>query len=185
MHTKTTRRLHPAGKPAESNRHGQAGFSMIEVLVSLMLIAITLLGQAGIQANALKLSKGAGLRMQAVFLSNELAERMESNKLGAVAGAYTVAMQSSTPITMGTNCATGACSSAALAAYDLSEWTTRVAATLRGSSWQITNPVAGNPSTYVIVVNWEDRRGNADTTTYEISGTTETLSLTSTKVIYQ
>ena len=83
--------------------NAQAGFSMLEVLVSLMLIAVAMLGQAGMQANALKFTKGASLRMQAVMLSQELAERMEGNKTGAIAGNYVVATASSTVTTASTD----------------------------------------------------------------------------------
>jgi type IV pilus assembly protein PilV len=162
----------------------QAGFSMIEVLISLVLIAVAMFGQAGLQLNALKFSKSGALRMQAVLLSAEIAERMESNKTGAIAARYVVAT-SSTPSSASIDCLTTACNSTALADYDLADWQTRVAATLPGSSWQIAQTTTGNPSTYTIVLSWQDRRDNANTTTYSTTGTTETFALTSTKVVYE
>lgn len=156
---------------------------MLEVLVSLVLIAVALLGMLGLQINALKLSKGATFRTQAVLLSDEIAERIESNKIGATAGNYVVATVSSTPVVAGTNCVSTACDSTQLAVFDLAVWQVRIAAALPGSSWQITNPVAGNPSTYSIVVTWQDRRDNASRTTYATAGTSETFSLTTIKVV--
>lgn len=161
----------------------ECGFSMLEVLVSLVLIAIALLGMAGLQFSALKLSKGAIFRTQAVLLSQEIAERIESNKIGATTGNYAVPTVSSTPATAGTNCVSTTCDSTQLAAFDLAVWQARIAATLPGSSWQISNPVAGNPSTYSVVVNWQDRRDNAGRTTYATTGTSETFSVTTTKVV--
>ncbi len=172
-------------KRGSSPPGAQAGFSMIEVLVSLLLIAVVMLGHAGMQANALKFSKGASFRMQAVLLSTEMAERVESNKTGAIAGNYVVATAATTPSTASTDCLTAACDSTALASYDLAQWTARVAATLPSGSWQITQTVTGNPSTYSIVLSWQDRRDSGNTTTYSTTGTTETLSLTTTKVVYQ
>jgi type IV pilus assembly protein PilV len=163
----------------------QRGFSLLEVLVSLMLIAIAMLGQAGMQANALKFSKGASFRMQAVMLGNEIGERMEANKTGATAGSYVIATATSTVSTASTDCATASCDATALAAYDLAQWTTRVAANLPSGTWQITRTVTGNPSTYAIVLTWQDRRSDAGRTTYSTTGTSETLSLTTTKVVYQ
>ena len=170
-------RFRPAG--------AQRGFSMLEVLVSLMLIAIAMLGQAGMQANALKFSKGASFRMQAVMLGIELGERMEANKTGATAGSYVIATATSTVSTAGTDCGTASCDATALAAYDLAQWTTRVSAILPSGTWQVTQSVAGNPSTYAIVLTWQDRRSDAGRTTYSTTGTSETLSLTTTKVVYQ
>lgn len=163
----------------------QGGFSMIEVLISLVLIAVAMLGQAGLQANALRFAKSGALRMQAVFLSNELAERMESNKTGAIAGNYVVASASSTVLTSATDCMTSACSSSVLAAYDMAEWTARVAATLPSATWQITQTTTGNPSTYSMVLSWQDRRADSTRTTYDTTGTTETFTVTSSRVIYQ
>ena len=162
---------------------GECGFSMLEVLVSLVLISVAMLGMAGLQLNALKLSKGATFRTQAVLLSDEIAERIESNKIGATAGNYVVATVSSTPSVAGTNCVSSSCDSTQLAAFDLAVWQTRVAAALPGSSWQVANPTTGNPSTYSIVVNWQDRRDSASQTTYSTAGTAETFSLTTTKVV--
>jgi type IV pilus assembly protein PilV len=177
MKSNLQRRSGPAGS--------QGGFSMIEVLVSLLLIAVAMLGQAGMQANALKFSKGASFRMQAVLLANEVGERMESNKAGAIAGNYVIATASGTPTAAGTDCLTAACSATDLTTFDLAQWTTRVAATLPSGTWQILRSVTGNPSTYQIVLTWQDRRSNANQTTYSTTGTTETLSLTTTKYVYQ
>ena len=64
----------------------QRGFSMIEVLITLVIIATALLGTAGLQLQAMKLGKSGDFRTQAVFLANDLAERMEGNESAAVAG---------------------------------------------------------------------------------------------------
>lgn len=157
---------------------------MLEVLVSLVLIAITLLGQAGLQASALKLNKGATLRMQAVLLADELAERIENNKTAAIAGSYVVA-NSSTPAAVGTNCLTNFCTPTELATYDLAVWQAGIVARLPVSSWTVTHAVTGNPSTYSIVITWQDRRDNVDRVSYATAGTSETLALTTTKVISQ
>ena len=163
----------------------QRGFSMIEVLISLVLIAVTMLGQAGLQANALRFSKSGSLRMQAVFLSNEMAERMEGNKAGAIAGNYVIGSASSTVLTSATDCMSAPCSSSVLAAYDHAAWTTRVSAVLPSATWQITQTTTGNPSTYSVVITWQDRRADSTRTTYSTTGTTETFTVTTSRVIYQ
>ena len=167
------------------NGGSQRGFSMIEVLISLVLIAVAMLGQAGLQANALRFSKSGALRMQAVFLSNEMAERMEGNKAGAIAGNYVIGSASSTVLTSATDCMSAPCSSSVLAAYDLAEWTARVSAVLPSATWQITQTTTGNPSTYSVVITWQDRRADSTRTTYSTTGTTETFTVTTSRVIYQ
>lgn len=153
---------------------------MIEVLVTLMFIAFALLGTAGLQAYAMRVSQGGQFRTQAVFLVADLAERMEANKTGAVNGAYIVAT-SDTPVSLSTTCSTSACSPADLASYDLSQWQNAVAAVLPQSTWTVSQTTAGNPSTYSITVSWVDRRTD---TTYASSGTGETFSYTATRTIF-
>jgi type IV pilus assembly protein PilV len=161
--------------------HGkQRGFSMIEVLVTLMFIAFALLGTAGLQAYAMRVSQGGQFRTQAVFLVADLAERMEANKAGAVAGAY-AQVTSGTPAALSSACTTLACIPADLAAYDLSQWQNAIAAVLPQSTWTVTQTVTGNPSTYTITVSWVDRRTD---TAYESAATGETFSYTATRTIF-
>ncbi|MCY1400548.1 type IV pilus modification protein PilV [compost metagenome] len=64
----------------------QEGSSLIEVLVSLLLICIGLLGMAVAQGRAVQYTHDAALRSSAVMLANELLELMRSNR-GALLGA--------------------------------------------------------------------------------------------------
>lgn len=157
----------------------QRGISMIEVLVTLMFIAFALLGTAGLQAYAMRVSQGGQFRTQAVFLVADLAERMEANKAGAINGSYAVAT-SSAAVALSTTCSTRACSPADLAVYDLSQWENAVTAVLPQSSWTVTQTAIGNPTTYNITVSWVDRRTD---TVYDTPGTGETFSYTATRTI--
>jgi len=141
----------------------QRGFSMIEILITLVLVAIAMLGTAGLQLNALRLNKGSQSRTQAIFLTSDMVERMEANKAAAVTGNYALTLASA-PSAAGINCATAACDPANLAAWDLSQWGQTIANLLPQASWSITQTTAGNPSTYSIVINWIDR-SDAKTTT--------------------
>jgi len=61
----------------------QCGFSLLEVLVSVVILSIGLLGMAGIQLKGLSSNHSANLRTQATTLANDLAERMHANPGGA------------------------------------------------------------------------------------------------------
>jgi len=134
----------------------QRGFSMLEILITLVIIAIALLGTAGLQVNAMRMNKGSQFRTQAIFLASDMAERMEANKAEAILGTYAVAATSAVGAAA-TNCAAAACNSAGLAAWDINQWGTSITNVLPQPSWSITQTVAGNPSTYSIVINWTDR----------------------------
>ena len=61
----------------------QSGFSLLEVLVSVVILSIGLLGMAGIQLKGLSSNNSANLRTQATLLANDLAERMHANPRAA------------------------------------------------------------------------------------------------------
>ncbi|MDZ7923969.1 MAG: type IV pilus modification protein PilV [Marinagarivorans sp.] len=56
------------------------GVTLIEVLVALFVLAIGLLGVVSLQAETLKLSQQSFSSTQALFLANDMAERMRANK---------------------------------------------------------------------------------------------------------
>lgn len=58
----------------------QAGFSLIEVLISMMIVAIGLLGLAGLQARAMNAEFESYQRGQAVLLANDMVERMRMSR---------------------------------------------------------------------------------------------------------
>lgn len=152
---------------------------MMEILVTLVIVAVALLGTAGLQAHALKMVKGSEFRNQAIFLSSDIVERMEANKVEAVAGNYVVAAGVGVA---STTCVTGACAGAELTAYDLANWQAAVAALPSGRG-SITLTTAGNPATYTILVSWIDRATNQSSTGAANAGKGETFSVTSTKMI--
>ncbi len=76
----------------------QRGYSLLEVLITMFIIAIGLLGLAGLQARALNAEIEAASRGQAMLLVNDLADRMMAN-LSAVknpSGASTYDMTGTT-----------------------------------------------------------------------------------------
>jgi type IV pilus assembly protein PilV len=129
---------------------------MIEILVTLVIVAIALLGTAGLQIYAMRVNQGGQFRTQAVFLASDIAERMEANKAAAINGDY--ALVNTTAVSaVSTTCSTGACDTANLAAYDLNQWGNTISNLLPQPSWEITHSTTGNPSTYDIVIRWTDR----------------------------
>ena len=66
----------------------QRGFSMIEVLVSLLLIGVGLLGLTGLQISAMKGTNNAHSLNAAAMISMELSDRMRANPAGVTGGFY-------------------------------------------------------------------------------------------------
>jgi len=64
------------------------GFSLIEVMVAAFVLAIGLLGIAGLQITAIKSNHSAFSRTQSTQLAYDLADRMRANMPGTIAGSY-------------------------------------------------------------------------------------------------
>ena len=152
--------MRPDFSPAAVQRR-QAGFTLLEILISLLLIAIGVLGTAGLQALSLKINQGGQLRSQAVVLGLDFVERIEANNVATVAGKYAPATY---PTTYTKDCAAAFCTTDELATYDLVEFQTRVQAALPGSSVTVAVSGAG-PFLYTVQINWVERISNAKNTT--------------------
>lgn len=167
------------------SRRRSLGFSMIEVLVTMLLISLALLGTSGMQAYALKMNQGGQFRTQAVLLASDLAERMEANRSAAVAGNYVYTCPSP-PVATSTACGpTGAaCVPSALATYDLLQWQATVASQLPQSTCSVVQSTTGNPSTYTISISWVDRQTDTTYDASAVSGTGETLTYQASRTIF-
>lgn len=67
----------PAHTSPLSNQHG---FSLLEVLVSIIILSFGLLGMVGLQAAALQANREARFQSSAASLARELAEMVRGNK---------------------------------------------------------------------------------------------------------
>jgi type IV pilus assembly protein PilV len=143
-------------KPLAS-RNIQNGFSMLEILISLVIIAIAMLGAAGLQLNVMRLNNGSQSRTQAIFLAADMAERLETNKVGAVAGSYNMPAQwTNVSSVAGTDCTATTCDSPSLAAWDISMWGQSISSLLPNACWGVTTTTVANPITYTIHIGWVD-----------------------------
>lgn len=65
-----------------------SGFSIIEVLVTIVILSIGLLGLAGLQARGIAAQKEAFQRAQALTLLKDIAGRIQSDRVNGQVGAY-------------------------------------------------------------------------------------------------
>ena len=137
----------PNTKPiiALSNAHGarfSRGVSLIEILITVLILAIGLLGLAGLQATSLRNNQSAYVRTQATYLAYEITDAMRANITVARAGGYNIGYGAS-PAGSG------------IALTDLTAWRNRVSTILPVGDSQITQ----NGTTFTISVHWDDSRG--------------------------
>lgn len=67
-------------RPAHSSRRGQAGVALLEVLISVLLFSLGVLGLIGLQARAISLSIDAEDRNRAALIANDIAATMWTTK---------------------------------------------------------------------------------------------------------
>ena len=60
-----------------------AGFSLLEVLITMVVVALGLLGVAGMQVASIKLADAADVRSKGVVFVNDIAERILANPRNA------------------------------------------------------------------------------------------------------
>lgn len=156
----------------------QDGFTLTEILVAVLVLAIGLLGLAGMQVRAMQYNQSAYLRSQASLLAYDIMERMRANPEGALNGDYDAGLSDSP--SSASACGTGStCSTAALAAYDLAVWQCQLGdwtGTTACGSLGITSgalpdgrgSVSRAGDLFTVTIQWQDRRdddGNGTQTT--------------------
>lgn len=150
-------------------RRRVAGFSLIEVLISLIILSVGLLGIAAMVSESLKSKDSSYYRSQALDYAAAIVDRMRANRSMATANAYDVNFNGT-----GSNagaptdyCTTTACSSSQLASVDLVEWQTEIGAALPAfsdgtlASGQIVTTTVGQMTQVNVTVQWNDSRASS------------------------
>ena len=148
-----------AGHPARR----QCGVSMIEVLVTVLVLSIGLLGLAGLQLTGLRYNHSAYLRSQATLLASDIIDRMRVNRDQALNGAYDIDFGASTS---NTTCAVvnANCSPADLAQADLAEWKQNLQNLLPSGDGAIARTINGSEVRFTVTIQWDDTRGEQNPT---------------------
>lgn len=134
-----------------------AGVSLIEVLVTLVVIAFGLLGMAGLQVRLQMSEMESYQRSQALLLLNDMANRIATNRNNVAAYLTTAA----SPLGAGMTCPTA---TTTVAQRDLAEWCNAlqgVAETTNAGATKVGTLVGGRGcvelvgSDYLVTVVWQ------------------------------
>lgn len=131
----------------------QAGTSLLEVLIAVVVLSVGLLGLAGLQVAGLRVNQGAMQRSQATMLAYDVLDRMRGARTAALAGNYDVGV-------------TAPVASATLAASSNllhKEWGAALQRALVGAEGRIcrtNNPAAmacvGSGEYFIVEILWTD-----------------------------
>jgi type IV pilus assembly protein PilV len=142
-----------------SHAHSQAGASLIEVLVSIVIASVGLLGMAGMNAASVRYTKMSQYRATSTQLVSEISERMRANNTGL--SSYVVvddfATQGTLPSAPAKTCdvKTTTCSATEMAAADLYQWRQTVRARLPEGSVSV-KADAAVANAFDIWISWRD-----------------------------
>lgn len=136
--------------------NAQRGFGLMEVLITVLIMAIGLLGMASLQLNSLRNNTSAYERSQANILAYDIIDRMRANRDVARANGYNTDIGDT--VTTVDCLGTGAnCSPQDLAGFDLSQWKAEVANLLPNGDAAITT----DGDVITVTIQWEDNRSAA------------------------
>jgi type IV pilus assembly protein PilV len=139
-------------KPGRSQR----GDTMIEVLVTIIIIAVGVLGAAALQVTTLKNLSSSHSASVAAILAEDFSERMRANPTEALNDAY---VHNAAPGAF-PDCAADACSMAQLATYDMGTWWQQLTTVLPSGRGQVTR-IVGPTNTFLLTVRWDDDRSGS------------------------
>jgi type IV pilus assembly protein PilV len=140
----------------------QRGSSLVEVLVSTILIAFGLMGIASLMLHDLTNARAALLRTQAVALLSDMSDRIRANASGK--DAYDSASYGGTPAMQGcapSDAALGEnCSTTQQAQDDLASWNAAVQRALpagpSGPPRALVEYSRGEPARYRLELSWQE-----------------------------
>lgn len=135
------------------------GDTMIEVLVTVLILAVGVLGVAAMQVTTLKNLNSSYSASVAEIIANDFSERMRANPTAALAGDY---VHSAAPTGTIPDCVANACTLTQLATYDVGSWWAVLTGVLPSATGQVTRNAGTN--TFVVTVRWDDDRSGSSGT---------------------
>lgn len=148
----------------------QRGVALLEVMISVLILAIGLLGLAQLQATTLKHNESAYLRSQASVLASDILDSMRANQTAAETGSYNFS-EADTPLV----------APSTIADQDIADWLSNIGTFLPAGSDGLVACVdsdggdalaCSSGSIHTVTVRWIEVQddGSRGTTTFTYSG---------------
>ncbi|GAB1264615.1 type IV pilus modification protein PilV [Aurantivibrio infirmus] len=140
---------------------GSQGFSMVEVLITIVITSIGLLGLGALQLTSMKNINNTQFRSLATLYAYDMAERMRSNQAGVQSGAYDNITGTETAVSC-----VSVCIPSVVAQKDAYEWNQLIKTGVNGSVDQGSLPsgngtVSNNGGVFTITITWDEQDQNA------------------------
>ena len=135
------------------------GVSLIEVLVTVFILASGLLGMAALQSRSLSYNNIAYLNTQANMIAYDMLDRIKANTVFSVDGPGYAASLGNAPANYPNTCEIGDCTPSELTAYDISQWKFILDQQLPDGDGSILKTDTPEGRIYTITVFFDDSKG--------------------------
>ena len=150
----------------------QQGFTLIEVLVSILVLMVGILGISAMQMISFQTNQSAYMRSQATYLAQDMMDRIRSNRVGfqnsTVYDSVDTSQAGTIPASPACISTADGCSSIQLGEQDIREWAQNFGnfdsvadyrPRLLGGRGTVTR---GSGNEFTVLVEWDDRDYDAD-----------------------
>lgn len=145
-----------------SAKHAQQGFTLLEVLIAVLVLAFGLMGLAGIQATGIKNNNSAHYRSVAAQYAAEMADRIRANPTFDYTSVTTPSPHVSCKTTTG-------CTPQEMAENDLYEWKIVGLPLVLPLGTGAVGSVSTSPvNIFKVTVSWDDTRSGTASTSFEL-----------------
>lgn len=135
----------------------QKGVGLIEVLASMLILGVGVLGMLSVQTRSVQFNKAAMFESQAIILAGDIMDRARANL--DVTMRYRIDFNDPDPTFTTCDGNSANCDNNQLADYDVATWRTEIAATLPDGNGEIAilNGV-GDVAIFVVTIQYRDER---------------------------
>lgn len=131
----------------------QAGVNLIEVLISMFVLAVGILGVVSLQSVSIQEGIQSQYNARAQMITDDLIDRIYANNSGASAGDYAGTFDGSAE-DAATDCAAAVCSDDQMADYDMRQVASRMDADLKIPDGSFSLTFDAVASEYALALTW-------------------------------
>ncbi len=135
----------------------QEGVGLIEVLASMLILGVGVLGMLSVQTRSVQFNKSAMFESQATVLAGDIIDRVRTNV--SVTRRYTIDFNDPNPNYVTCDGNSAECDTNQLADYDVATWRTEIAAILPDGNGEIAIlDGEGGSSIFTVTIQYRDGR---------------------------